>query len=277
MSVPPFPGHLSVGHARKVYPTRHGDVVAVDDCSIDVPPGQFCAIVGPSGCGKTTLMNAVAGFDTLSGGEIRLDGRIVNGPGRKPVPGPDRLVVFQHGALFPWATVRENLIRGPVVRGLMSAAEAEKQAGALLGRVGLRDVFDSYPGALSSGMARRVEIVRALLNEPSVILLDEPFRGLDTASKAATHDCLLDLYESRPRTVLLITHDLDEALFLADRVVVMTTRPGRVKVELEVDLPRPRGRHLLTAPEFLGLKARLIEAVHEEAVKAFAAGERELA
>jgi sulfonate transport system ATP-binding protein len=279
-SLPPVAtpgGHLGVRNAGKVYPVRDGSVIAVESCSIDIPPGQFCALVGPSGCGKTTLLNAIAGFDALSSGEIILDGRVINSSTKRLEPGPDRVVVFQNGALFPWATVRENLVRGPILQRRMTPREADARGQELLARVGLAGVESAYPGALSSGMRRRVEIIRAMLSNPTVILLDEPFRGLDTANKASSHACLLDLWGAAPKTLLLITHDLDEALFLADRVVVMTTRPGRVKVEFAVDLPRPRLRAILTSRTFLALKAQLIAAVHEEAVKAFVAGERELA
>jgi NitT/TauT family transport system ATP-binding protein len=270
-------GHLSIRNAGKVYSVRDGSVIALECCNIDIPAGQFCALVGPSGCGKSTLLNAVAGFDTLSSGDIVLDDRVINSSKQRLKPGPDRVVVFQNGALFPWATVRENLVRGPILQGRMTKREADARARELIARVGLAGVETAYPGALSSGMRRRVEMVRALLCNPAVILLDEPFRGLDTASKASTHQCLLDLWGVGPKTLLLITHDLDEALFLADRVVVMTTRPGRVKVEFTVELPRPRLRSMLRSSAFLALKSQLIAAVHEEAVKAFIAGERELA
>ncbi len=265
---------MDLASAKSSSPGGH---LRAREVGIEIPPRQFCALVGPSGCGKTTLLNAIAGFDALTSGEIMLDGRIINSTRGRLRPGPDRVVVFQNGALFPWATVRENLVRGPIVQGRLTYRDAEDQALALLARLGLTGVESVYPGALSSGMRRRVEIVRALLCDPAVILLDEPFRGLDTVSKAATHQCLLDLWQIAPKTLLLITHDLDEALFLADRVVVMTTRPGRVKVEFPVDLPRPRPRNILTSSVFLSLKAQLIGAVHEEAVKAFVAGERELA
>ena len=268
-------GWVSIRNAGKVYDPLGRSVVAVDDCSIEVRPGEFCAIVGPSGCGKSTLLNAVAGFESLTEGVIYLDGEWINRPGAKPKPGPDRIVVFQNGALFPWATIRENLIRGPVVQGRMSPEMALEKARELLAKVGLSDIEDLYPGTISSGMCRRVEIIRALLNNPRVILLDEPFRGLDALSKSVTHDALLELYDMSPKTVLFITHDLEEAIYLADRVLVMTSRPGRIKQTIHVDLPRPRTIKLLTSPEFLHLKEEAIEAVHEEALKAFAAGERE--
>ena len=270
-------GWLSLRSVGKVYDPLGRSVVAVDDCSIEIRPGEFCAIVGPSGCGKSTLLNAIAGFDSITAGSIELDGEKINRPGHKPRPGPDRIVVFQNGALFPWATIRENLIRGPIVQGRMTEAQALARARELLKRVGLADIADLYPGALSSGMCRRVEIIRALVNDPKVMLLDEPFRGLDALTKTVTHNALLELYDLSAKTVLFITHDLEESIFLADRVLVMTTRPGRIKQTILIDLPRPRTLDLLTAPEFLRLKDEAIEAVHEEAVKAFAAGERELA
>lgn len=270
-------GWVSIRNAGKIYDPFGRAVVAVDDCSIEIRPGEFCAIVGPSGCGKSTLLNAIAGFDTLTGGVIYLDGEWINRPGAKPKPGPDRIVVFQNGALFPWATIRENLIRGPVVQKRMTEGVALEKARQLLARVGLSDIEDLYPGAISSGMCRRVEIIRALLNDPRVILLDEPFRGLDALTKTVTHNALLELYDLSHKTVLFITHDLEEAIYLADRVLVMTTRPGRIKQTILVDLPRPRGTKVLASSEFLRLKEEAIEAVHEEALKAFAAGERELA
>lgn len=270
-------GWVSVRNAGKVYDPKGKAVIAVEDCSIEIRPGEFCAIVGPSGCGKSTLLNAIAGFDELTSGKISLDGEIINRPRMRPRPGPDRIVVFQNGALFPWATVRENLTRGPIVRGAMSEAEALSRARKLLERVGLADIEDLYPGAMSSGMCRRVEIIRAILNEPRVILLDEPFRGLDALTKTVTQTALLELYDLTRKTVLFITHDLEEAIYLADRVLVMTTRPGRFKQTIAVDLPRPRDARILTSPEFIRLKEDAIEAVHEEAVKAFAAGEKEFA
>jgi len=270
-------GWLSLRNVGKVYDPLGRSVVAVDDCSIEIRPGEFCAIVGPSGCGKSTLLNAIAGFDSLTTGGIALDGEWINRPGARPLPGPDRIVVFQNGALFPWATIRENLVRGPVVQKRMSEDASLAKAREMLARVGLADIEDLYPAAISSGMCRRVEIIRALVNDPKVILLDEPFRGLDALTKTVTHNALLELFDLSAKTVLFITHDLEEAIFLADRVLVMTTRPGRIKQTIAVDLPRPRTMDLLTAPEFLRLKEEAIEAVHEEAVKAFAAGERELA
>lgn len=270
-------GWISIRNAGKVYDPYGKAVVAVDDCSIEIRPGEFVAIVGPSGCGKSTLLNGIAGFDNLTSGVIYLDGVVVNRPDSKPIPGPDRMVVFQNNALFPWATIIENLICGPLAQGRLGRAEALEKARALLAKVGLSDIENLYPGAVSGGMGRRVEIIRAILNDPRVILLDEPFRGVDALTKSVTHNALLELYDLSKKTVMFITHDLEEAIYLADRVLVMTSRPGRIKQTIFVNLPRPRTTKLLTSPEFLRLQEEAIDAVHEEAVKAFSSGERELA
>lgn len=270
-------GWISIQNASKIYDPKGKHVVAVDNCSIEIRPGEFCAIVGPSGCGKSTLLNAIAGFDGLTEGRVLLDGEVINQPGRRPKPGPERIVVFQNGALFPWATVRENLIRGPVVQGTMTEKGALEKARALLAKVGLSGIEDLYPGSISSGMCRRVEIIRGILNEPKVLLLDEPFRGLDALTKTVTQTALLELYDLTRKTVLFITHDLEEAIYLADRVLVMTSRPGHIKQTIAVDIERPRDARCLTTPAFLKLKNLAIDAVHEEAVKAFNAGEKEFA
>ncbi len=268
-------GWISIRNAGKIYDPYGKAVVAVDDCSIEIRPGEFVAIVGPSGCGKSTLLNGIAGFESLTSGVVLLDGEVVNRPGHQPKPGPDRMVVFQNNALFPWMTIIDNLIAGPIAQKKLSRSEALEKARALLARVGLSGIEDVYPGAISGGMGRRVEIIRALLNDPRVILLDEPFRGVDALTKSVTHNALLELYDLSRKTVLFITHDLEEAIYLADRVLVMTTRPGRIKQVIHVDLPRPRTTRILTSPEFLRLKDEAIEAVHEEAVKAFVSGEKE--
>ena len=270
-------GGLSIRNAGKIYDPEGVHVVAVEGCSFDVPAGGICVVVGPSGCGKTTLLNTVAGFDDLTSGEVYLDGGLIAAPGRALKPGPDRIVVFQNGALFPWKTVLDNVTYGPLVQGRMARREAEARARSLMEKVGLAGIESQYPGEISSGMRRRVEIVRALINDPKILLLDEPFRALDALTKSVMHEYLLELYDLSRKTVFFITHDLEEAIFLADVVVIMTTRPGRVKKLVTVDLPRPRTYRLLSSPRFLELKRETIEGVHEEALKAFEAGERELA
>ncbi len=261
----------------KVYDPEGMQVVALNDLSFDIYPGEFCVVVGPSGCGKTTLLNIIAGFDTLTSGEIVMDGNVLTAPRKRLEPGADRMVVFQHGALFPWKTVLWNVTCGPVMQGRLSRADAEAQARHLLARSGLSGIESQYPGELSSGMCRRVELVRALMNEPKVLLLDEPFRALDALARSVMHEHLLELYDLARKTVFFITHDIEEAIFLADQVVVMTTRPGRVKKIIRVDLPRPRDHRVLTTARYGELEEEALEAVHEEALKAFEAGERELA
>ena len=270
-------GALSIRDAGKIYDPEGIHVVALEDVSLEVGAGEFCVVVGPSGCGKTTLLNAIAGFDQLTNGEVWMDGRLLASPGQKLKPGPDRMVVFQQGALFPWKSVLWNVTCGPVKQGRANIGEATDKAREFLARVGLQGIESQYPGALSGGQKRRVEIVRALMNDPSVLLLDEPFRALDALTKSVVQEHLLELFDFAPKTVFFITHDLEEAIFLGDRVTVMTTRPGRIKKIVTIDLPRPRDHRVLTSSRFLGLKAELGEAIHEEAIKAFEAGERELA
>ena len=270
-------GKLSIRRAGKVYDPDGANVVALDDIGFEINAGEFCVVVGPSGCGKTTLLNAIAGFDDLTAGEIYLDGELLTRPGKRLLPGADRMVVFQQGALFPWKTVLWNVTCGPIQQGKLSSKEAEFQGRELLSRVGLKDIEQQYPGELSGGMKRRVEIVRALMNDPRVLLLDEPFRALDALTKSVVQEYLLELYDLTPKTVFFITHDVEEAVFLADRVVVMTTRPGRVLKIVDVDIERPRDYRVLTTPKFLKLENEVRIAIHDEARKAFEAGERELA
>ncbi len=270
-------GELSIRHAGKIYDPEGIHVVALDDVSLEIEAHEFCVVVGPSGCGKTTLLNAIAGFDQLTDGEISMDGVLLASPGKKLLPGPDRMVVFQQGALFPWKSVMWNVTCGPLKQGRMNSVEAVEKAAELLARVGLHGIEDQYPEAQSGGQKRRVEIVRALMNDPTVLLLDEPFRALDALTKSVVQEHLLELFDFAPKTIFFITHDLEEAIFLADRVAVMTTRPGRIKKIVEVNIPRPRNYRVLTTDRFLELKADLGKAIHEEAIKAFEAGERELA
>ncbi len=270
-------GALSIRRVGKIYDPDAARVVALDDVSLEIPAGEVCVVVGPSGCGKTTLLNCIAGFDAVSTGEISIDDELLAAPGRRLAPGADRMVVFQAGALFPWKTVLWNITCGPVLSGRLARGEAEDRGRTLLARVGLAGIEPQYPGELSGGMKRRVEIIRALLNDPRVLLLDEPFRALDALTKSVMHEALLELYDLSPKTILFITHDLEEAIFLADRVAVMTTRPGRVKTIVTVDLPRPRDYRMLSTRRYGELKQEALEAIHEEALKAFAAGERELA
>ncbi|MGH8990560.1 MAG: ABC transporter ATP-binding protein [Acidimicrobiia bacterium] len=271
-------GGLSIRNVSKVYNSEGTAVAAVENCSIEIAPGELHVIVGPSGCGKTTLLNAIAGFHSISSGEIYLDDELLCGPGKpQAAPGADRVVVFQNGALFPWKNVLDNITYGPVIQGRMTKEEARDVARDKMVESGLSGFETSYPGELSSGMARRVEIVRALVNDPKVLLLDEPFRGMDDLTKSIMHESLLEIYDLNQVTFFLITHDVEEAVFLGSKVSVMTTRPGRIKESIDVDIPRPRDYRVLTSDDFRGLIGRVVDAVHDEAQRAFEAGEREMA
>lgn len=270
-------GKLSIRNATKIFDPEGVNVLAVDSCSLEIEAGEFCVIVGPSGCGKTTLLNAIAGFYSISSGEIYLDDKLICSAKGAAEPGEDRIVVFQNGALFPWYTVLENVIYGPVVQGKMSKADAKGQAETLLAQMGLRGISHCYLNEISSGMRRRVEIARAMMNDLKVLLLDEPYRAMDALTKSVMHKHLLDVYDRSHKTVFFITHDLEEAIYLGTKVVVMTTRPGKIKKVINVDIPRPRDFRVLSSERYRELKMEVIEAVHEEAKKAFEAGEREMA
>ena len=277
VSSSPTRGQISIRNVSKIYDPDGARVLAVDNCSMEIGAGEFCVIVGPSGCGKTTLLNAIAGFHGITSGEIIIDGEVLCSAGKKAAPGSDRIVVFQNGALFPWFTVLENVTFGPVVQGGISDKEAKDKAREMLSQMGLQGIESNYPSELSGGMRRRVEIARAMMNDPRVLLLDEPFRAMDALTKTVVHQFLLDVYDKCKKTIFFITHDLEEAIFLGSRVYIMTTRPAKIKTILDVDIPRPRDFRVLSSSSYIRLKKECIEAVHEEALKAFAAGERELA
>ena len=224
---------LSIRNLQKTYfdPYAGTKVTAVQDVSLDVRPGEFISVVGPSGCGKTTILNMVAGFIPHTGGEILVDGRAVSGPGA------DRGVVFQSFALFPWKTVIDNVGFGPKMRGVKKP-ERDRIAREFLALAGLTHAADRYPNELSGGMQQRVGVVRALANEPDVLLMDEPFASVDAQTRMVLQEELTRIWQERPHTVLFITHDVSEAVFLADRVVVLSK--GRVLADLGIDLPRPR-------------------------------------
>ena len=271
-------GALSIKNVTKVYDPEGVNVKAVDNCSMEIEGGEVCMIVGPSGCGKTTLLNSIAGFHSITEGSIHLDNKLLCGP-EKPIAaqGADRMVVFQHGALFPWKTLQENVAYGPTVQKTLGAKEAMSKAGDMLAEAGLGNFLTRYPGEVSSGMARRAEIVRALINDPKVLLLDEPYRAMDALTKQIMHESLLETYDRTGVTIFFITHDLEEAIFLGDKVHIVTTRPCQLKKTVEVKIPRPRSYETQSSEDFRKLLAEVNEAVHEEAVKAFQAGERELA
>ena len=271
-------GAISIKNVTKVYDPTGVNVMAVDNCSMEIAGGEVCMIVGPSGCGKTTLLNSIAGFHSITEGSIHLDGELLCGPGKpKAEQSAERMVVFQHGALFPWKTLQENVSYGPTVQKAMSASEAMDKAGHMLADAGLGNFITKFPGEVSSGMARRAEIVRALINNPKVLLLDEPYRAMDALTKQIMHESLLETYDRTGVTIFFITHDLEEAIFLGDKVHVVTTRPCKLKKTVEVKIPRPRSFETQSSEEFRKLLVEVNDAVHEEAVKAFKAGEREMA
>jgi NitT/TauT family transport system ATP-binding protein len=261
---------LRVNKLDKLFQTGKQTVTALKQISFQTYRREFLCIIGPSGCGKSTLIRILAGLETHSGGEVLLDGRPVNGPGR------ERGMVFQGYTLFPWLTVRKNVMFGLRMNGV-NRAEAGKQADEWLGLIGLQKFADAYPHQLSGGMKQRVAIIRALVNHPRILLMDEPFSALDAQTRARMQSYLLEIWKKVDITVIFITHDLDEAILLADRVVISTSRPMSVKSILTVDLPRPRDYRVVASAAFAALKAQALTAVGEEAEKAFALGERELA
>ncbi|WP_406858710.1 ABC transporter ATP-binding protein [Alsobacter sp. KACC 23698] len=237
-------------------PTR-----ALEPTSLSVAPNDFITILGPSGCGKSTLLRIVAGLDAPTTGRVLLDGRAVTGPGA------DRGMVFQSYTLFPWLSVAENIAFGLKERGV---PEAERRAvvESYIDKVGLRGFERHWPKQLSGGMQQRTAIARALANDPEILLLDEPFGALDNQTRALMQELLLGIWERERKTVLFVTHDIEEAIFIASRVLVMSARPGRVKADIRVDLPYPRHYTVKTSPEFSALKARLTEEIRAEAVLA---------
>jgi NitT/TauT family transport system ATP-binding protein len=269
-------GAIEIVDIVKSYDQGGASVQAVDHCSLSIPAGEICMIVGPSGCGKTTLLNAIAGFHGIDGGSIALDGKMLCGPGRpKAEIGADRIVVFQNGALFPWKTNLDNVAFGPIMQKKLTKAEAYEKARELMAEAGLSGHERAYPGELSSGLQRRVEIVRALMNDPAVLLLDEPYRALDALTKSMMHEALLETWYRTGVTIFFITHDLEEAIFLGHRVIAMTSRPCRPKRIFDIDIPHPRSYDALTSPRFRELAAEISACVDEEALKSFALGERE--
>ncbi len=250
----------------KVFGTGARARVVFEECSFEVTRGKLNVLIGPSGCGKTTTVNLLAGYERATRGDVTLDGQPVHGPSWT------RLVVFQETALFPWMTVLDNVTFGPTVRGMMARRAARDQALSLLEKVGLKDFAGRYPAHLSGGMQRRAELARAIINDPRVMLMDEPFRGLDAITRQLMQEYVLRLFEESRCTSLFVTSELEEAIFLADRLIILTNRPTRVKKIMEVDLPRPRSYQVLASPRYLALKEEALDALHEEALQAFAAG-----
>jgi NitT/TauT family transport system ATP-binding protein len=257
----PPQGRIEVKNFALSYETIEGAVAAVTDTQIHVNPGELVSIVGPSGCGKSTLLNAVAGFLKPTAGMVTVDGEPVKGPSA------ERGMVFQQYSLFPWKTVRENVEFGLKMRG-MDRSQRERAARTLLGLAGL-DAFEKhYPDRLSGGMKQRVGIVRALATGPKVLLLDEPFGALDAQTRVIMRQILTNMWQRLKISVLFVTHDIDEAIFLSDRVYCMTARPGSIKAEIPIPLERPRQQSMMMSSEFLALRRGLMSLIREESIKA---------
>lgn len=236
---------------------------AVNQFNLTIEPGEFVCLLGPSGCGKSTVMNALAGFIKPTQGTVQLDGNVVT------QPGPDRGMVFQQHSLFPWKSVLDNVAFGPLMTGA-TKAQAESVARTFLEVVGLSAYANRYPNMLSGGMQQRVGIARALANYPSVLLMDEPFGALDAQTRHMMQENLLDIWSEFRNTVLFVTHDIDEAVYLADRVIVMSAAPGRLIADIPITLPRPRNEEVYTDPAFIEIKKRCLKLIREETIQAFA-------
>lgn len=250
---------IEIEALEKVFAARNGraSTIALTDITFSVAQGELCCLLGPSGCGKTTILNILAGFESATGGKARVGGKPVDRPH------PSRAVVFQQPQLFPWLDVWDNVLFGPRMSG-MASDEAAARALHLLSEVGLTDFIHHRVYELSGGMRQRVAIARALINQPEVLLMDEPFGALDAQTRATMQQLLLSISQDLHPTILFVTHDVDEALFLGDQVYVMTARPGRIRERLRVSIPRPRALDVMTSPEFVAMKRSILAAIREE-------------
>lgn len=243
----------------------YGRSDVLQGCTFEIAPGEFTALIGPSGCGKTTIINLVAGYESVDAGNIKVGDKTVSSTGW------DRLVVFQESALFPWKSTIQNVMFGLLNRGKSKVA-AEAEARELLAQFGLSGFESKYPNQLSGGMQRRVELARAMVNKPEIMLLDEPFRGLDAMTRELMQEYLLNVFEKNPVTTLFVTTEIDEAIYLADRIVVLSSRPTVVKETITVDLPRPRKLEMLSTSRFGDIHGKIMESLLDEAAKAFQLG-----
>lgn len=242
-------GHIRIDGLTRGFLGPDGQPVnVIENCSVDFAPGLLNVVMGQSGCGKSTLAYLLAGYLSPDAGSMMMDGQPIAGPGE------DRIMVFQETALWPWMTVTDNVIFGPLVRKEVSRQEAKTRAEELLERFGLIDFKDKYPGQLSGGMKRRAEIAQALINSPDIMILDEPFRGLDVMTRELLQEYYLKLFEDTRLSTLFITSELEEALFLADRIYVMAEPPDNITRVIEIDLPRPRTIDVTTTTQYLHLK-----------------------
>ena len=261
MSAAARKGHVQIKDVSVRFGSKGRMTEAASRVSLEVQPGEFVSIIGPSGCGKSTLLNIVAGFITPSEGEALLDGQPIGGPGA------DRGVVFQQYSLFPWMTVRKNVEFGLKMKGL-GQNQREAAARSLLGMAGLLAFENHYPDQLSGGMKQRVGIVRAHATSPQVMLMDEPFGALDSQTRTVMQEILTNMWQQLQLSVLFITHDIEEAIFLSEKVYVMTARPGRIKAEIPIPLPRPRTPEMTASPTFQALVRQLKALIREESLAA---------
>lgn len=250
-------GNILIENVSKIY-QGHGkaacEVLAVDNVSLEILDKEIVSVVGPSGCGKTTLLNMIAGFDAISEGWIRAAGKDIQGVG------PDRMVVFQRPALFPWMTVYENVVFGPVKRGIPES-QYKPNSERFIEAVGLTGFVSHYPYQLSGGMQQRVQIARALVNCPDVLLMDEPFGALDFQTRLLMQELLLRVWAEFQPTIMFITHDIEEAVFISDRVMVMSERPGKILETLNIGFPKPRDFEILASLEFVTIKDRILHLI----------------
>jgi NitT/TauT family transport system ATP-binding protein len=259
---------IEVSKVSKSYGTEGFAKEVVHNCSFTVDRGKLTVMIGPSGCGKSTLIRLLAGFERPTSGTIAIDDKMVTGPG------VDRLVVFQETALFPWMSTYDNIMYGPRARN-EDTPEMRDFAESLLQKVGLAAFRKKFPSQLSGGMQRRAELARSMINKPKVMILDEPFRGLDAMTKRLMQEYYANLYDEFRRTTFFVTTDIDEAIYLADRILIMTNIPTQVRAVIDVNLPRPRQVENITeSDEANAIKMQALGLLHEEAMKSFARGSK---